>query len=109
MSEVGRTSCKVCIMAYKGSGRDTPCDTCRPELKKVNIPYFTLYYYCQDQYIMGEGGPVGLNMLAINQAMQDYQIDEDEKVEFSLKVRQIAYVVISSRMEEAAQRAKQKR
>ena len=95
-------------MAYGGSDQEPPCKSCRPELEQVNIPYFTLYYYCQDQYIMGEGGPVALNMLAINQAMQDYHVDDDEKIEFSLKVRKIAYVVISSQMEEAQQRAKRK-
>jgi len=96
-------------MAYEGSGKGTPCESCRPELKQINVPYFTLYYYCQDQYIMGANGPVALNMLAINQAMQDYHIDDDEKIEFSLKVRKIAYVIISSQMDEAEQKAKHKK
>jgi hypothetical protein len=50
---------------------------------------------------MGFNGPIGLNMLAIEQGMQDYKVPEDEKVEFSLKVRHIANIVISARAEEA--------
>ena len=71
-----------------------------------NIPFFTLYNYCQGQYIMGPGGPVALCMLAVNQAMDDYQIDKEEKIEFSLKVRRIANVIISAQAEEAAEELK---
>lgn len=57
---------------------------------------------------MGPSGPVGLNMLAINQGMEDYNVDQDEKIEFSLKTRRIANVIISARAEEADRKSKQK-
>lgn len=58
---------------------------------------------------MGPGGPISLNMLAINQGMEDYNIDEDEKVDFSLKVRRIANVILSAKAEEAAEKARRKK
>lgn len=58
---------------------------------------------------MGSNGPVSLNMLAINQAMVDYNVEADEKIEFSLKVRRIANVIISAQTEEAMQKIKQKK
>jgi len=57
---------------------------------------------------MGSNGPIALNMLAINQAMVDYNVNDDEKIEFSLKVRRIANVIISAQAEEAHQKLKQK-
>ncbi len=57
---------------------------------------------------MGPGGPVGLNMLAINQAMDDYSVAQDERVDFSITVRRIANLIISAQAEEAARKAKQK-
>ncbi len=103
---VGRTSCDVCLKAYEGSGREPPCDACKPILKEVNVPYFVLYSYCQDQYIMGFNGPVGLNLLAVNQAMIDYKVPDEEKIEFSSTVRRIAGIVISARAEDASSKKK---
>jgi len=105
LSEVGRTSCKVCIAYY---GENTPCDTCRPELKDVNVPYFVLYNYCQDQVIMGPSGPVSLDGHFIRQGMEDYQIDKDEHIEFSLAVRRIAGIIYNAQAEEAEKKRKKK-
>ncbi len=57
---------------------------------------------------MGPSGPVGLNMLAIEQAMIDYKIDDDEKIEFSYTVRRIANLIFSWQAEEAHEKSKQK-
>lgn len=57
---------------------------------------------------MGPGGPVGLNMLAIDQAMNDYFVDQEERIDFSITVRRIANLIISLQAEEAAEKAKQK-
>jgi len=50
---------------------------------------------------MGFNGPVALNLLAITQAMKDYSIPKEERIDFSLKVRKIAGIVISARADEA--------
>lgn len=88
---------------------ETPCDACRPELKKFNEPYFTLFHYCQDQVIMGQSGPVALEGNFINTAMDDHYIDKDERVEFSLAVRKIGRTIFNARAEEAAEEAEKLR
>ncbi len=85
---------------------DPPCHKCKPELKKVNVPFFVLYSYCQDQVITGPGGAVALRMSAIKLGMDDYQIDQDERVEFSLRVRYIANIIISAQYKEAETKRK---
>jgi hypothetical protein len=58
---------------------------------------------------MGPSGPIGLNMLAVKDAMIDYGIDPDEYVEFSMKVRKIASIVVREQMEELEQKLKTKK
>ena len=55
---------------------------------------------------MGPSGPIGLNMLAVNQAMKDYGVAEDEVIDFSMTVRRIAGIIISTQMQEAAEKSK---
>lgn len=57
---------------------------------------------------MGPGGPVGLNMLAVKDAMKDHHIDPDEYILFSTQTRHIANIVISEQYAEADRKAKQK-
>jgi hypothetical protein len=109
LSEVGRTSCEICIQQMGIRDMDTPCETCRPELKKFNEPYFALFNYCQDQVIMGYSGPVALDGNFINTAMNDHHIDQDERVEFSLAVRKIGRTIFNARAEEAAEELERER
>jgi hypothetical protein len=85
---------------------EPPCGECKPELKEANEPYFVLYSYCGDQLIMGSHGAVGLNMLAVKDAMKDYGIDPEEYIEFSYKVREIAGIVIREQMNELEEKMK---
>ena len=71
-----------------------------------NLPYFELYFYCQDQYIIGPDGPVALNLLAVNQAMEDFNIDKDERIEFSLAVRGIATIIYGEVAQERLEKIK---
>jgi len=57
---------------------------------------------------MGYGGPVALDGHFIHQAMEDYQIDKDEHIEFSLAVRKIARVILNAQAEEAEKKRKKK-
>lgn len=57
---------------------------------------------------MGPSGPVGLNSLAVKDAMKDYNIDPGEYILFSLKVRQIANIIMSEQYEEADRKSKMK-
>jgi hypothetical protein len=55
---------------------------------------------------MGPNGPVGLNMLAIEQGMKDYNIDKDEKIDFSYTVRRIANIIFSLQADKMAREMK---
>ena len=55
---------------------------------KFNIPVIELYLTCQDQAIVGFDGPIALNDIAINHAMDTYfEVDRSDKLELSLSVR----------------------
>ena len=58
---------------------------------------------------MGPGGPVGLNMLSVNQAMNDYHIKPEERILFSQKAREIASIVIAEQHEEQRVKREQER
>ena len=57
---------------------------------------------------MGSSGPVALNMLAVELAMNNYHIDEEEKIDFSSTVRSIANMVYNFQAKKAEQDAKKK-
>lgn len=71
----------------------------------VNRPFFVLYNYVSDQWRTGPTGAVALDMLAVNQGMDDYNVDRDERILFSTKVRQIANIIIALRRAEEEQKA----
>lgn len=58
---------------------------------------------------MGPSGPVALDLIAIEKAMDVYHIDEDERIDFSITVRKIANTVFSAQAEEAERKAEQAR
>jgi len=59
---------------------------------------------------MGPGGAIGLNFLAVDRAMDYFHIDEDERVEFWLKVNHISSTVLNERHKEAEEeRARNKK
>ncbi len=57
---------------------------------------------------MGSSGPVGLNMLAIDKAMDDYNVHKSERIDFSSTVRSIANMVFSFQAEKAERELKRK-
>ena len=57
---------------------------------------------------MGFDGPVALNMLAIEQGMRDFNVDDDEKILFSSQVRKIALVIFNAQKEEREENRKNK-
>jgi hypothetical protein len=57
---------------------------------------------------MGPSGPVSLDGHFIRQGMEDYQIDKDEHIEFSLSVRRIAGIIYSAQSEEAEKKRNKK-
>jgi len=60
-----------------------------------------LYNYVSDQWRTGPQGAISLDMLAVEQGMNDYKVDEDERILFSTKVRQIASIIVAEKRKEA--------
>lgn len=70
---------------------------------EINRPFLQLYHFCSDQLLLGAGGPVALNFLAVDRAMDYFEVDPDERVEFYEKVRGISRGVLDKRFEQQEQ------
>jgi len=66
-----------------------------------NLPFLRLYTFCSDQYIAGGGGAIAINFLAVDRAMDYFEVDLDERVEFYENVRSVASEVLRLQHEEA--------
>ena len=77
----------------------------------ANAPYLQLYTFCSDQYIVGAGGAIGLNLLAVDKAMDYLEVPGDERADFYEKVRTVAAKVLNLQHKEAEtkRRAAQKK
>ena len=75
------TRCDQCRTMY--SERDPPgeppCETCWVETNSANIDALRIFSIVQGQFIMGIGGPVDINHLAIHAAMELYKIENRQK------------------------------
>lgn len=80
-----------------------------PPVLEINRPYLDLYRLCSDQYIMGPGGAIGLNALAIDRMMDYREVDMDEREDFLMKVKLIAAHVIKETRTAEEQQAAQMR
>lgn len=69
-------NCAACRMVHgsKVPPQDPPCETCRPALLEENASAIELYSIVQNQWIMGPGGPVDINHLAVWEAIDRYQV-----------------------------------
>lgn len=52
----------------------TDCRTCLPECLPENEDAERIYFIVQDQYILGMGGAVAVNQMAIHAAMELYDV-----------------------------------
>ena len=51
------------------------CKKCLPDIMPENEDALTVYLAVQDQLIVGMGGPVALNQMAIHPVMELYEIE----------------------------------
>ena len=72
----------------------------------ANAPYLQLYTFCSDQYIVGAGGAIGLNLLAVDKAMDYLEVPGDERADFYEKVRTVAAKVLNLQHKEAETKRK---
>jgi hypothetical protein len=65
--------------------------------------------FCSDQYIIGGAGAVAINFLAVDRAMDYFNIAMDERVEFYEKVRLLSSTVLSLQHREQDEKMKASR
>ena len=53
---------------------EPPCDTCRPKVYEGNESALRVFSIVQNQFIMGPGGPVDINQLAVWEAIDRFGI-----------------------------------
>ena len=68
-----------------------------------NIDVYHIYSICQGQYVMGPGGPVDMNILAIDSAMVDENIPEHLRYETKQRVRALTQHMLNLAYEESKQ------
>lgn len=101
---MGRLSCEECKRFCEVYEKPTPCDTCMPEAYRYNIPFLKVYAFCSDQYIVGGGGAIAINFLAVDRAMDYFEIDLDERVEFYDNIRSlVSQVLVFQRQDSEAE------
>ena len=69
-------NCDACRDLYgrRTPPQEPPCDTCRPVMLDENEDAITLYSIVQNQWIMGSGGPVDINHLAVWEAIDRHPV-----------------------------------
>jgi hypothetical protein len=66
--------CSTCRILKGHLWTDEKCAECLPPLMNENEEAARIYMIVQNQFIMGSGGPVAINQLAIHEAMRLYKI-----------------------------------
>jgi len=51
-----------------------PCENCKVDPMEENADVFKIFFTVREQYLIGMSGPMGLNHLAIYEAMRLYKI-----------------------------------
>lgn len=109
MSLTTRIDCEACKSVYEEYEINPPCGTCFPGIHEYNTPILQLYRACQGQYIAGSGGIIGLNDMAIGHAMDYYfEVDPEDRLELSLKVRHLASMIIDHQRKDAENKGNKK-
>jgi len=68
-------ACKI-LHGNKTPPQEPPCETCRPDVLAENTDALTIFSLVQGQWIMGPGGPVDINHLAVWEAIDRYGVKE---------------------------------
>ncbi len=105
---MGRVPCDQCLRANEFAGLEPMCSTCFPGVHEHNIPFYTIYGHVSGQYLMGPGGAVGLNLLAVDKVLDYFDVPNDERLEFQMKVQTIANKVLATQHADAERKSNQK-
>lgn len=87
--------CDECRKTWELYEQEPPCNKCFPGVHPYNDPIMHLYHACGDQYIIGPGGAIGLNDLAVSSAMKNYfKVKKRDRLGLSLGVRKLVTMII---------------
>lgn len=114
---MGRLNCEDCRSAYAPHPFDTPedkerkkngppCAKCQPGVLPGNREAVDVYMRCQDQLIMGFGGPVGIKVEAVMAVMGLWGV-KDQRGCLD-KVQIIARTSIGAQQAEAARKREER-
>ncbi|AGW13813.1 DUF1799 domain-containing protein [Megalodesulfovibrio gigas] len=120
MAQDNRTDCDTCRAAFAPSRWDTPedverkkdgppCWKCRPDVLPENTLAVDVYRRCSGQLIMGMGGAVDINLLAVKCVLDMLHIEESAHLELMEEVQlmaQTAIVVGREKQEQERNRGK---
>ncbi|EHJ49492.1 hypothetical protein DFW101_3496 [Solidesulfovibrio carbinoliphilus subsp. oakridgensis] len=70
-----------------------PCGKCRPDIAPGNVEAYGIWSRCRGQLILGFGGAVDINVVAVKTIM-DLEEVEDQR-ECMAKVQTLAAIVLS--------------
>ena len=71
-----KPDCEMCRATWALSDREPPnCDICMPDIMPQNITTIEVYFEVRDQHIMGSGGPVGLNLVALDLVLRKMEVE----------------------------------
>jgi len=72
------TRCDQCRVMYseRNPPGEPPCSECYVDVMLENVEALQIFNIVQDQFIMGMGGPVAINHMAIHSAMALYSVKD---------------------------------
>lgn len=99
--------CKECKETWELYEQEPPCGKCFPGVHPYNEAVMELYQACGDQYIVGPGGVVALNDLAVISAMKNYfKVRKKDRLGLSKGVRKLSAMIVDLQMKKAKEDGK---
>jgi len=97
---IARSDCKVCKKTYadyEEAGYDLkpPCYKCFPGVHPYNKAIYEVYSVCSGQLIIGPGGAVAVNMLAVAEILKTRDVGKNYIEAFHSNVQILAGTVIN--------------
>jgi hypothetical protein len=95
MSGAGRLSCPLCREVYALNKKKPVCGKCWPGLHEMNRTAFDLWQILQGQWRFSYGGPVALDLTAIEAALRLHNIPEADRAFVAEQLLAIGSVVLA--------------
>lgn len=70
--------CRACRKFAERKGEEPDCEDCIPPLHDENVDAYEVYRLCNRQVIMSYGGPVDIDIRAVEVAMSRLGIEDDQ-------------------------------